>query len=557
MGSEVKKIFLDKKVLLLIVIGLLVFGLRLGNLNESIYDDEFNHAYSLTVMDSLGYNHDYYSAVPFNLLYKPFIKFFGLTTNVFRFIPWLFGILNTVLVYLFARRLFNKNVAFFATLLMLFSFYSTLASLQFDVEGSLVMFSVLLLFFSLTEYYHTKFRKQKTFWQILAGIGLGLAIISKYNAVYLVLIIVIYAFFKRKWDIKQVIKDLFLICLSGFMLFVLYWVVGMLSDPNWINFLWVVGFDRYHNSGLYALAPLMYLLWATPLLIGFYVIAFFRKSKELLLFLLWITIPLLFYTLILPFGAMDRYFMMTIPALAILGGYFIEKVSLRKIHIIFGIVILFVFTSILFILNSKIIINLARIPSLYLEQLKNLNLDFLFVYTSSSGPTFGVNFLVIALSFFCAFLCLLLYLFYAKKPIGKYFFTLFLVISLSFNIFLVTEYLYHPTSVDVSEEKLKMIDFIIEKGLERPYYSTDSGLLWYFDNDRWGNKGNALVVPDNEIGADISYVKSYLIENGGTLMIVNWPPLPEKSPVKELIGYCELEKEFYNKNYLVGEVYIC
>ena len=122
---------------------------------------------------------------------------------------------------------------------------------------------------------------------------------------------------------------------------------------------------------------------------------------------------------------------------------------------------------------------------------------------------------------------------------------------------MVTEYLYHPTSVDVSEEKLKMIDFIIEKGLERPYYSTDSGLLWYFDNDRWGNKGNALVVPDNEIGADISYVKSYLIENGGTLMIVNWPPLPEKSAVKELIGYCELEKEFYNKNYLVGEVYIC
>ena len=97
-----------RRLWFLIVFGILIFGLRLANLNEAIYDDESNFAYSLTVMDPYGFNEDYYSPQPLNLLYKPLIWLFGLETWVFRLVPWLFGILNTLLVYLFARRNFGE-----------------------------------------------------------------------------------------------------------------------------------------------------------------------------------------------------------------------------------------------------------------------------------------------------------------------------------------------------------------------------------------------------------------------------------------------------------------
>src|SRR3989338_2348730 len=202
---------MDKKLLFLIIFSIIIFGLRLFNINEAIYDDESNFAYSLTVMDEYGFNHNYYSPQPLNFIYKPFIALFGLETWVFRIVPWLFGIINTIFVYIFARRHWNKDVAFWASFLMLVSFYPTLASLQFDVEGNLVMFCVMLMFFSYLESEKSTNAKRRLGWQILAGIGLGIAVISKYNSVYLVLVLLIYSLIKRKFRIKESVKDLFTI----------------------------------------------------------------------------------------------------------------------------------------------------------------------------------------------------------------------------------------------------------------------------------------------------------------------------------------------------------
>ena len=111
----IKSNFFDKRVLFLLIFAILIFSIRLANINEAIYDDESNFAYSLTVMDEFGFNRDYYSPQPLNLLYKPFIALFGLETWVFRLLPWLFGIINTIFVFIFARRNFGKKVALIAS----------------------------------------------------------------------------------------------------------------------------------------------------------------------------------------------------------------------------------------------------------------------------------------------------------------------------------------------------------------------------------------------------------------------------------------------------------
>ena len=40
-------------------------------------------------------------------------------------------------------------------------------------------------------------------------------------------------------------------------------------------------------------------------------------------------------------------------------------------------------------------------------------------------------------------------------------------------------------------------------------------------------------------------------------VIVSGPPLPEKSPAYQVVELCKLDKQFYDKNVLLGEVYNC
>ncbi len=601
---------MNQKTFFLITFGIIIFGLRLFNLNEAIYDDESNSAYSLTVMNELGFNEKYYSPTPLNLLYKPFIALFGLETWVFRLVPWLFGIINTIFVYVFARRHWNKEAAFWSAFLMLFAFYPTLASLQFDVEGNLVMFSVTLMFFAYLEYERCKdknndnnkskdrSKRKELGWQILSGIGLGIAVICKYNSIYIVAILALYSLMRGKWKVKETFNDLFMIYLVGFILFLSYLLLGAVSSPeNWLdatNILgWRVGFDQaYHPSSVSILSLAIYLLWATLLLFGGYVISVVEKIKDKinggfkeqktvkereintksnqtegnsglsLILILWVSAALLFYTFFMNNGSIDRYLMNTIPALVILGGVLVSKMKLGKRHYLFGSLIFGVSTLLLFLINFvnfSTMKYLPRFPELYQKELLNLNLNFLFAYTSASGPTFGINFTTFFWSFLIASICLSFYLFLNQRrnAISKYFFIIFFSVSLAFNIFLVSEYLFHPTGPDVSEVKWQMLDYVNKNNLLYPIYTNDQGIQWYFERDYlWQNKITQ-GFGDNEIGSDTSKARERIKTEGGTILLLHWPPLPDKSPAWDIVKWCKINKQFYSKKVLAGEVYVC
>ena len=552
----------DKKMLFLILFGLLVFGLRLFNINEAIYDDESNFAYSLTVMDEYGFNHDYSSPQPFNLLYKPFVALFGLQTWVFRIVPWLFGIINTVFVYVFAGRNWDKNVAFWAAFLMLISFYPTLASLQFDVEGNLVMFSVMLMFFSYLEYEKSTNAKRRLGWQILAGIGLGLAVTCKYNSIYIIIPIALYSLIRRQWNLRKSFDNLFMIYLVGFLIFLILIVFAAVVSSNWLEFVplfsWADGFESAYSPEIFSLLGIsMLVLWSTPLLFGFYIIALCKRDKNHFLFQLWISTAILFYSIVITYGSIDRYLMNTIPAMAIIGGTILSKITLTKRQLMFFSTVGIMFLGLFFYLNSLNIKYVARFPDLYFNELKSFNFNFLLSYTSASGPTFGVNFATILISFSLAFLSLLFFILLKKKHASSIFFMIFLMISISFNIFLVSEYLFHPTGVDVSDVKWKMINHVKENNLPYPIYTNDQGIQWYFEHDYlWQNKITQ-GFGDNEIGSDNTIVLNHINKDDGTILLLHWPPLPEKSPAWEVVSLCKADKQFYSRNVLIGEVYRC
>ena len=554
---------MNKKILFLIIFGIVMFSLRLFNLHEALYDDESNFAYSLTVMDKFGFNEEFSSPQPLNILYKPLIALFGLETWVFRLIPWLFGIINTLLVYFLAQRNYGEKAAFWATFLMLISFYPTLASLQFDVEGNLVMFSVLLFFFSYLEYEKAEKKSTQLSWQIVSGLGLGLAITCKYNAIYLVLIVGLYSLMKSKWDVKQSCNDLFIVYIVGFLLFLSEIMLGILASPqHWLNFIpiisWKTGFAEDYRSTYFSFLGLtMYLLWSTPLLFGSYSIAVCKRAKDHLLLVLWITIPILFYTFIITYGSMDRYFMSTIPALVLLGGICISKMNFNKNQIFFGSIFLFFCTFIFFVLNSLPLKYIARLPQLYIAELKRLNFNFLFTYTSASGPTFGINFLTIFLAVIIAAVCIFSYLILKNKKIAHAFLMVFFVTGVSFNLFLVSEYLLHPTSPNISGVKFDMIQYVKENNLSFPLYTNDEGIQWYFDHQYKNKNGLTIGFSDNEVGDRPSLATDNILSKGGTIILVRWPPLPEGSPADEVTSLCTLHKPFYSKGILIGEVYRC
>ncbi len=560
---------MDKKTIFLIIFGIIIFGLRLFNINEAIYDDESNFAYSLTVMDEFGFNPDYPSSQLHNLLYKPLLVLFGLQTWVFRLLPWLFGIINMLLVYIFTRRNWGQNAAFYSTLLMLVSFYPALASLQFDIEGNLIMFLILLMFFSFLEYEKSGSSKNRFLWQLLSGISLGAAVASKYNSVYVVFILLLYSLSKNCLNgigIRKTGKDLFLVYAVGLLVFIFSILIGFLlpSIPETVInsthfFSWYDGFnEQYRPESVNLLGLAMYVLWSTPLLFGFYVIALFKRNKDTSLPRIWITITILFYTFVVTYGSLDRYFMNTIPALVVLGGYYTSRLKFTRWHLIIGSFSLVVFLSLLFALNSAPFKYIARFPELYFRELKNFNINFLFAYTSASGPTFGINFTVIFWSFLLSFAFLLLCLLYfaRKREIASWFFLFFMTVALGFNIFLVTEYLFHPTGVNVSDVKWEMIDYVRDNNIY-PIYTNDQGIQWYFEHDYlWQNKITQ-GFGDNEIGSDNTLVLNRIQNEGGTILLLHWTPLPDNSPSWEVVKACKINKQFYSKNILIGEAYNC
>src|SRR3989344_3201701 len=188
---------MKSKWLLVLVLGGII--LRVAGLNNFIFNDEVVWATHAQNHSSFGFS---YQSGPYAWNHMPLAPFFfrlatlvfGVSTWSIRLAPLLFGLLSIFLTYKLAEKIYDKRAAVFSALLLLFSFWHILASLQSDMDGSILPAFFLLSAYALLRLEETGSMK----WKLLTAVLMGLTLLVKVPGLLLFPIFGIYYFYKKK-----------------------------------------------------------------------------------------------------------------------------------------------------------------------------------------------------------------------------------------------------------------------------------------------------------------------------------------------------------------------
>ena len=211
---------------------------------------------------------------------------------------------SSVILFYLGKALFNKKVGFWAFIIANATPAFALGSVIMTIDPPLIFFWVLTIFLL----HHALSREKKGYWY-LAGVSLGLGLLSKYTMVALIPSLFLYLAFstaKRSW-LKR--KEPYLFILIGFLILApnLYWnyvnewtsitqPAGLVDDRNLSAFTTFIWFFA-PQAGI--LSPITFLLVLYGLWQGCKRGIFHHDDRYL--FLVWYSIPLLGFFIILSF----------------------------------------------------------------------------------------------------------------------------------------------------------------------------------------------------------------------------------------------------------------
>ena len=551
-----KEFWRDKQFVIFLVLILLAIGIRLVGINQAFFDDEIDYIVTTQITTFYGLNNVVLHA-PLVTWINMIPALFGMSTWLFRLIPIIFGLLTIIFTFLIAKKIYNKRAALFSVAIMAFSFYHILASLQIGDEGAILAF-----FYTFAFYSYLRYEEGSKVFYWLTGISAGLAMLAKESSLMLLGVLTLYIFSKeKKMFTMQNARNTFLkilpIAIIAFLFFSIYLILSYLNPVNVTNnvketIMQALGIG-FSFQGLSLL-----LFWAGPLLLGLFVLSLLKYEKKDRLFFIWILSALIIYLFFIHEGDHSRYFMNIIPALAILGGNFLSKIKFTKKSIALGAFIFIVFFIILSLLNIGVFDYVPRTFDSYIAELKSFNTNFLFTYTTSSGPLFLISFFSIIFSWLWSLFFLIFSIAWIKKRLkyfGKLMFIAFLAVSFSFNVFLVQEHLFHNFHANPSNVIKEMVKY----PYSLPVYSDNTAILFYLNNNYPDDisSGNWYYTGTYGEYIDSNKVKEGINNKGGTVFLLNYPILPETSPILDLVKDCKLEKSFSDKGINLGYVYKC
>jgi len=261
-----------------------------------------------------------------------------------NFLMPLIGALSVILIYKLGKELFNEKVALISSLLFAFIplhvFYS--GRVLTDV---LFTFFVLLTFLCFWKGYEKNSKKHK----VLFGVFLALTLLSRYTALWIMPIFLLY-FLARDKSLKF-LKDKYLwySILTFFVTLIPWFIYGILEYNNPIGaFIHGVKASAYWG-GLQSWTFFFDYWWQMFSIVGIiFVIAliyiFYKKEffkKEIYLLLIWFAF-FLGMAIYMPHKE-DRFVLAIVPTIVLITGYFIDKIKRYKkqiIVILLGILIL-------------------------------------------------------------------------------------------------------------------------------------------------------------------------------------------------------------------------
>ena len=319
--------------------------------------------YKIPLFEPLGRDEPFWSP-PLYHIFVAFVYYvFSYANNnvanfAVKFVSSVFGILSLIFLFLLIRKLINVKIAFYSTVFLafipIFIDYSVLSY----VESTLVFFAILSVYFLINGRF------------ALAGMSAGLSILTKYNGVF-ILPVLLYVLYK-KFD-KNTLKRNALIIVMIPMLIALPWFIRnwvLLGNPIWpfLNFIFG-GFPsksyatldlsrlvQYNlplftylgvfgvpdgNYSVFSFLDIPYfgllltvwligtLIFIIPLFLGFFTEAS-KNQKEIIV--VWIASYLiLFFLYVMNVGwAVSRMILPAFPAIAVFWAFGIEKLQINE-----------------------------------------------------------------------------------------------------------------------------------------------------------------------------------------------------------------------------------
>ena len=543
---------------MIILFGLL-FLVRIFGLNLNFYSDET--VFALEAKDGFkNFSKVVSEHPPLPIfLYSLFGEAFGNSNFAIRLVPFTFAMLSILLTYFLAKEIFDKKTALASAIVMAVSFWHTLATLQVDIDGSILTFMFLAAFFCYIKFEKTKERT----WIFITGIFFGLSLLTKLPGILVFPILGLYALFSRK-NFKDILWHFFVIGLIG---------TGVFFGGMGLSYL--AGFNLFdsileHTNGAVSLKisflPLIYILiWGTPLLVFTPFLSFGKFKKEHILFAVWCIVPLFFYLFagIPGLSPFDRYLMILIPALSILAGNYIGENFDTKCfkRLFFSGAVFFVLIFVLNINPDYVAHNLGS----YVSNILNLKWNFYFPITGSSGAMFGMNFASIAIGYFIGGV---LFLFLILNKFREYVLPVFLGLVFAFNIFMVQELAFHAANPDFNKAITDVSDYFVEHKLPYPIYTNQFSYLYYLNLE--SEYHTSLRQTDKFFWFSYDardYSQNYfnfsdkfdnmIKSKEGTILLVDFPIMDKNSEFWKAINLCRNTKTFYSKGFPVGYVFEC
>lgn len=202
-----------------------------------------------------------------------------------RFSSILLGFGSTILLLYSAKALYSKRVAIVATIMFALSPYAIFFN-KFAIVENTLLFFVSLVFFTFFKYYRNGDRK----WLMLCGIFVGVALMTKYTALYVAIILVAFIAIKKKF--KNFALFMACICIIPVL-----FLLALLLSNTFTSFyvqtisMQLIRFGISLSTKMWEITQ--YSVWISPLaLLAFFALPLGRKKEDLLLTFLCV-VPLL------------------------------------------------------------------------------------------------------------------------------------------------------------------------------------------------------------------------------------------------------------------------
>lgn len=475
---------------------------------------------------------------------------FGKTSFAFRIVPLIFGLLSIFLVYLLAKHLYGEKAGLFSAALAAISFYSILSSLLVDVHGAIQM-----TMFLASVYFFLKHETSKeTKHLIYSAVFAGLATLNSYTSIFLFAIITIYSLIKsRKMETFVKLLKFGAIAVATYSIFPI--LAFIFNRDVFLRTLITAGALAANINPRF----LVFLgIWVGPLLLGLAALCLLKRRKEDLIFFIWIIVAATFCVFSSPNASLDRYFAVAVPAFIILAGRFLSEANLKDRHIYTGGIIFLLFYSLLLFLNLKNVSYLGHDLNNYIHLASSFKWNFFFPITGPVGPVFGVVFSSIAYSLIISVIYIVLsaaFITIKRVRLFRWALTIFIAVSLAFNVLLVEEYLIHAAHPDYNNAYSEAVN----------YYKANENVL----PDKVYTNNRALFFCLNKTGLNLfSYTEETnartkeLIDAGNlTVILFNFPKIPDSEPIwgylENANSNCGLKTTFYSKGQETGYVWVC